>query len=417
MNKPQFLMVIMLLPLTTLTAIAEVLLPSHEEEISIVQTSDLSLSDVIDSAFQHTPQIIELQPYADLSSALQEKSQAWFAKAPRIALNYQTDSLHKNNGYREYETGIELPLWRLSQRKAFRSLATKSAAYAKLFPSLVRLEVAGRVRQLVWEVTESISRVKLAKKELEAAQHLEKRILRWVELGDRPATDALLSTQEVLDKQAAWHASEATLEESAQHYNHLTGLNKIPVDLNESLSPRTIDGQHPSLEAASLLVKQAKAKLLLERKSASGQPSINLNLRQEQSEEGATDFNSFGIGFSLPIGTHKHSTTKIREAAKEVASTQTAVLQLRHRLEADQDTARIELKRINKSIDIARQRLNITRKSSRLVKLAYESGESSLIDLLRSQSAEFAAEREDNRLQIARGRAISTINQSLGIMP
>jgi outer membrane protein TolC len=417
MNKPHFFMVIILLPLTTLTVVAEVPFPSHEEKISIAPTPDLSLSDVIDSAFQHAPQIIELQPYTDLSSALREKSQAWFAEAPRIALNYQTESLHKDSGYREYEAGIELPLWRLSQKKAFRSLAAESEAYAKLFPSLVRLEVASRVRQSTWEVIESLSQVKLAKKELEAAQHLEKRILRWVELGDRPTTDALLSTQEMLDKQAAWHASEAKLEESAQHYNHLTGLNKMPANLNEALSLTTINDQHPSLKAASLLVKKAKAKLLLERKSGSGQPSFSLNLRQEQSEEGTTDLDSFGIGFSLPIGTHKHSTAKIREAAKEVASAQTAVLQLRHQLEANQDTARIELKRVNKSIDIAQQRLEITHKSSRLVKIAYESGESSLIDLLRSQSAEFAAERENNRLQIARGRAISAINQSLGIMP
>jgi outer membrane protein TolC len=164
-------------------------------------------------------------------------------------------------------------------------------------------------------------------------------------------------------------------------------------------------------------LEQARAKLKLQRNAARGQPSLNLNLRQEQDENGADDRDSLGIGFSLPIGSRKHSNPLITEAVREEAAAKAELFRLRHQVEAGLDKAQIELESVNKSIELSGQRMKIASQSSRLVKLAYESGESSLIELLRSQSIEFAAEREQSRLQIAQGRAISKINQSLGVMP
>ena len=398
-------------------AVAESKLVSHDEEVSIEKVSELVLSEVIDSAINHAPEAIEAGPVADHAEALTEKSRAWFAESPQINLGYQMDSLHKDEGYREFEAGVELPLWRLSQRKAFKSLANQSASYAEIFPSLTRLKVAGRVRESIWELAESRSQMELAKKELETSQKLEKTILRRVELGDRPTTDALLATQEVLEKQAALHTHEATLKESSHHYHHLTGLTQIPHQIEEQLASDTADKDHPLLAAAKLLVEQARTKLKLQRKTALGQPSLNLNLRQEQDENGADDRDSLGIGFSLPIGSRKHSNPLITEAIRDEAAAKTELFRLQQEVEANLDKAQIELESVNKSIELSEQRIKIARQSSRLVKLAYENGESSLIELLRSQSIEFAAEREHTRLRIAQGRAISKINQSLGVMP
>jgi len=390
---------------------------AHEEILSIEKVERLILSEVIDKAIQHAPESIETEPVADHAEALAEKSRAWFADSPRISLGYQMDSLHKDDGYRELEAGVEWPLWRRSQKNAFKSLAEQSSDYAEIFPSLTRLKVTGRVRESIWKLAESRAQVELAIKELETSQKLEKTILRRVELGDRPTTDALLATQEVLEKQAALNTSEAALKESSHHYHHLTGLTQIPEKIEEALSSDTDGNDHPALMAARLLMEQARAKLKLQRKTALGQPSLNLNLRQEQDENGADGRDSLGIGFSLPIGSRKHSSPMITEAVREEATAKAELLRLRHRVEADLDKARIELESVNKSIKLSAQRIKIASQSSRLVKLAYESGESSLIELLRSQSIEFAAEREHTRLQIAHGRAIANINQSLGVMP
>ena len=418
MNKTRQILILTLLAGFCLNqAAAESKLISHDELISIEEVSELALSEVINSAVKHAPEAVETEPVADHAKALTEKSRAWFADSPRINLGYQMDSLHKDEGYREFETGVELPLWRRSQKKAFKSLAEQSSSYAAVFPSLTRLKVAGRVRESIWELAESRSQIDLAKKELETSQKLEKTILRRVELGDRPTTDALLATQEVLEKQAALHTSEATLKESSHHYHHLTGLTQIPEQIEEELSSDTDNKDHPLLAATALLVEQARAKLKFQRKAALGQPSLSLNLRQEQDENGADDLDSLGIGFSLPIGSRKHSNPLITEAIRDEAAAKAALLRLRHEVEANLDKAQIELESVNKSIELSKQRIKIASQSAQLVKLAYESGESSLIELLRSQSSEFAAEREHTRLRIAHGRAISNINQSLGVMP
>ncbi|MCK5921295.1 MAG: TolC family protein [Methylococcales bacterium] len=390
---------------------------AHEERVSIEAGSQLVLTEVIDNAMQHAPEAIETGPVADHAKALAEKSRAWFADSPRINLGYQMDSLHEDEGYREFEAGVEWPLWRRSQKKAFKSLAEQSSSYAEVFPSLTRLKVTGRVRESIWELAESRAQVELAIKELETSQKLEKTILRRVELGDRPTTDALLATQEVLEKQAALHTSEATLKESSHHYHHLTGLTQMPEKIEEELSSDTDNKDHPILAAATLLLEQARTKLKLQRKTALGQPSLNLNLRQEQDENGADDLDSLGVGFSLPIGSRKHASPLITEAVREEAAAKAELLRLQHEVEANLDKAQIELESVNKSIELSEQRIKIASQSSRLVKLAYESGESSLIELLRSQSIEFAAEREHTRLRIAHGRAISNINQSLGVIP
>jgi len=418
MNKTRQILILTLLAGFCLNqAAAESKLISHDELISIEEVSELALSEVINSAVKHAPEAVETEPVADHAKALAEKSRAWFAESPRFNLGYQTDSVYKDNGYRELEAGVEWPLWRRSQKKAFKSLADQSSSYAEIFPSLTRLKVTGRVRESIWELAESRAQVELAKKELQTSKKLEKTILRRVELGDRPTTDALLATQEVLEKQAALHTSEATLKESSHLYHHLTGLTQMPKKIEEELSSDTDDKNHPTLVAARLLMEQARAKLKLQRKAALGQPSLSLNLRQEQDENGADDLDSLGIDFSLPIGSHKHANPLITEAVREEAAAKAELFRLRHRVEADLDKAQIELESVTKSIDLSEQRIQIASKSSRLVKLAYESGESSLIELLRSQSIEFAAEREHTRLRIAHGRAISNINQSLGVMP
>ena len=418
MNKTRQVLIFSLLSGLYLNqAAAESKLVSHDEKVSIEKVGDLVLSEVTDSAINHAPEAIETEPVADHAEALAKKSRAWFAESPQINLGYQMDSLHKDEGYREFEAEVELPLWRLSQRNAFKSLAEQSASYAEIIPSLTRLKVAGRVRESIWELAESRSQVELAKKELETSQKLEKTILRRVELGDRPTTDALIATQEVLEKQAALLTHQATLKESSHHYHHLTGLTQMPEKIKEELSPGANDKDPPFIAAASLLLEQARAKLKLQRNAARGQPSLNLNLRQEQDENGADDRDSLGIGFSLPIGSRKHSNPLITEAVREEAAAKAELFRLRHQVEAGLDKAQIELESVNKSIELSGQRMKIASESSRLVKLAYESGESSLIELLRSQSIEFAAEREQSRLQIAQGRAISKINQSLGVMP
>ena len=390
---------------------------THLDSVLIQPSETVTLSQVIDSAIKHAPESVQQEAVSEYASALQRKSNTWLASSPSLNFNYQTDLINKDAGYSETETGIDLPLWRPSQKKAWGSLADNAGKTVENFPAALRLKVAERVRKSVWELEEARAAVNLAEKELETDKILENKIRRLVELGDRPRLDQILASQDVLSKERALLNAKAMYQEASLHYTHLTGLQSYPAQLEEAAGNGPIDPEHPELTTARLKIEQAKYRQTLLRKTAGGQPVLSINARQETAVDSSEDLDSVGVGISLPFGSKTHNGPEYTAATRDAAEAKSELILLRHQLETALDGARIKYQALEKDIVLAQKNLQLTTRQRQLTELAYESGEVDFVSLLRSQSAFFNAQRELSRIQIERGRTLSKINQALGVTP
>lgn len=390
---------------------------NHLDPILIRSSETITLSQVIDSATEHAPESVQQEAVSDYALAVQKKSNTWLASSPSLNFNYQTDQLHEAEGYSETETGIDLPLWRPSQKKAWGSLADNAGKTVENFPAALRLKVAERVRKSVWELEETRASVDLAEKELETDKILENKIRRLVELGDRAKLDQILASQDVLSKERALLNATAMYQEASLHYMHLTGLESYPARLAEKAGNEPLNPEHPELTAARLKIEEAQSRKTLLRKTGGGQPVLSINARQETGADSSDDLDSVGLGISLPFGSRAHNGPEYTAAARDAIEAKSELILLRHQLEAALDGARINYQALEKGLVLAQKNLQLTTKQKQLTERAYESGEVDFVNLLRSQSAYFNAQRELSRIQIERGRTLSKINQALGVTP
>ena len=87
-------------------------------------SAELSWATLVEQTLINYPRFVELTARDAEARALAERGRKWFSGQPSVLARYQTDSVWNDNDLREYEVGLELPLWRLGERQAARSLGT-----------------------------------------------------------------------------------------------------------------------------------------------------------------------------------------------------------------------------------------------------------------------------------------------------
>ena len=389
-----------------------------DEEIPMLERiSTLTFTDLLDAAIKVAPEASRGAAFESYAQAWADKSTAWLADAPSIGLDYQTDALHDDQGYSETEASIRLPLWRRGEKAAAKDLAKQAESFARDYAQSLRLKVAGRLRTSLWALETARSNLAQAQSSLTIAQELDSKIRRLVELGARPATDQLLSKQVVLQRESEVLESEAALRAESLHYAHLTEMTQMPAVIEEPLADGRLPDNHPALAALRLQLAQANHDLQRARRSAGDQPSLSFNWRNEEfiNQEGSQK--TAGIGLTLPLGSKRHSGPAVADASKQVAVLKSDLRFRRHRLEAELDRGRMQLRALEKSFSVAQMQLETATQQHRLAKIAYENGELDIIGLLQSQSAWFKARRDLVTTEIRKGETIAKINQALGVTP
>ena len=79
-------------------------------------TSPLSLRHAFEAAWARQPEALALQARRDAARAQQGAAKAWTPEPAALELSNKTDRMGNNNGAREVEVGIAVPLWLPGER-------------------------------------------------------------------------------------------------------------------------------------------------------------------------------------------------------------------------------------------------------------------------------------------------------------
>lgn len=377
-----------------------------------------TLHEAFEAAYARHPQHQALNARAGEAKALGRQASSLMADNPTVGGLYKTDQIGSSDGFREWEAGIYLPLWKPGQRAAAKRVARSAKDTLTEAHRALKIEVAGEVRERVWETVLMENYLKLAAKEWHTAEALARDVRRRVELGDLATNDLLLARDAVLTKHAASLRAEAELDNAHRRYTAYTGLARLPTLRGEHRAPVTaIPKDHPLLARVRSRIRQSEAEIAATHRRGAGAPELFLGSNGERGRSGE-DFNTrLSVSLSLPIGVGGH-----------VAPARAAALTARAEALADHENLMRELtltlaqaakalESIDDELRLVIEQDRVAQENLRLAQVAFQAGETELVGLLRTQALAFAAERRQGELRIMAQRARARYNQAAGVLP
>lgn len=391
--------------------------PMHVHEPLKVDPN-LSWRELIDHTLEGFPSLAAVQARASEADALSERASRWLAAAPTIYFDYLTDAPLSNFDQREYDVGIELPLWRAGQRSAARGLGESATSESAAALATLRWEIAGMLRASLWDIAGAANALELARDSLDVATELLRVVERRSDSGDLPASDVLLARSAMLEKQVAVIDGEAMLLDAERSYESLTGLDSRPATFAEPLTRQEdFDENHPLLALVSAGVERAQANLDLIDRETRGNPVLTIGPHRQRDPLGTFYSNSMLVGVRLPIGGKSHGVAERARASRALAEAESQRGMLLRQLDLDLHEAEHTLFVIEQSLDIATNRAELSERQWQMGQTAFAQGEIDLRDLLRIQDSALTATREVARLKIERQRTIAALNQAVGELP
>jgi outer membrane protein TolC len=379
----------------------------------------LSLKHVVDATFEQYPQGSIIGAMQEEAKALNRRSESLVAGYPMLYLQYIDDRPFSDKGVVQVQTGYQIPFWMWNQRSASFHVAAEAEKSAALFAAALKHEVAGLVRESLWNLVLMENRWGLAQQVYRVSQQLLATIKRRVELGDLARSDQLLAESDVLDKKSLLVLAEAEVMHSRYAYKNLTRLDKAPKQFEEKLSKTAaIHEQHPAIAAANAVVERAQAEVEFTRLSKQGnQPSILIGSQHERSSNREGFNNETNLVLQIPIGGDAWNSPYVSQANIALNQKIADRAGLMRRLEKALHEAEHNLEVDKSALELASQRKDIAETHLGMSRMAFEAGEIPLIDFLKIQANAQSAIRDAMERAILLQRDTAFYNQVVGELP
>lgn len=380
--------------------------------------AEVSLADAVAAAYARQQDGRVAQAQRDLGQALETRVSQFLSGDPSFNLKYQTDAVGAGDGYREWEGGVNLPLWWPGQRSAQRREAERVYGSADALARARKLVVTGEVRERLWGLALARSAQQEAQLAYDSAQQLERDISRRVEAGELPRSDLLLAQKETLAREDDLRQAINRAQQAERRFQSYTGLSEVPAAQTEALSKvPDLSAQHPMLALVMADTERARARrdrVASERRSGT---SLWVGGKTVRDTSGA-DYNSaVGLEINVPFGSRSHAAPALAEA--EAALTEATVNQQRTRLELEGAlaAARLEHERAAAALQRSSARKSLADESLKLSRRAFELGETDLVRLLQARRDALSAHSEFEMRRLQLGQAIARLNQISGVIP
>jgi len=372
---------------------------------------------VVRHAAERFPERNQPQARRREARALHQQAEAFLPANPSVDLAHYNDALATGEGNREWDAGVEIPIWKPGQRDARRSYARKTGAVAGAARGSVRLQAAGEVRTRLWALGLQRNRVALARRELKTARTLAQKVRRRMELGDLARTDLLLARERVVEKQTALEEQRGHLRVLRAAYRRVTGLDRVPGQWREKRAPEAPQpADNPALSKARREVARLRAKVRWAGEEATASPSLTLGARRERAA-GGTTIDSLLAAVHVPIGLSPQRQAEQAPVRMELAQAQSRLDRLRREVRGSLEEARQGITTARRTLRQARQREKLARHNLTLARKAFDAGEYDLIDLIKIQDKFAAARRDRAQRKLEVHRAVARYNQAAGVVP
>lgn len=377
-----------------------------------------SLQATLEQVWAKNPQAQTLEAKRAESEAQSIAANSLLPAAPAIMVGQRSDQWNNNNGRREWEAGIALPVWIPGQRDARQNQAQigKDSLNANILA--MRLRLAGELRENIWQVRQAQAQIQLDEARMQSAKKLADDVARRTQAGELAKTDLNLAQNEWRTTQAAVLQSRIRLLQLQQAYAAMTGMTALPDDAVESVSiQQALPEQHPILEEARLAIELAQAQIRVVSNSRRDNPEVEISTRSERNSFNDPYGSTIAVSLRVPLSTNARNLPLESAAQTVLTGAQSEYTRTRLTLEFQLQQAQQAVQVADQMLELAQQQRTAARENLALIQKSFSLGESDLFTLLRARAAAFEAEQSNNQQTIAQALARARLNQAQGVLP
>ena len=376
-----------------------------------------TLRDAIERAWERQPAAQARPARGDEFIAKQEAARAAFPEPPSLRLGNRNDRLNRNDGAREWEAEIALPLWLPGERDRQSAVVNAERDQYDTGLTAAKLKIAGEVRDAYWQARLADNELALARRKVHEAGVLAADVERRVKAGDLARID--LNQAQAAERLARAALAEAEIKtfRATQGFNVLTGLSALPIGEERPPAQGAVPDEHPLLAPLQRAVATHQAKLNQATQNLRNNPELELGMRRERGTFDEAYANSLQLRLRLPFATDARNKPRIAGANAELIEAHTAYTLERTKVVAEIETARRELEQSRTVSGLTEARFTLTADTQQLLAKAFALGEFDLVTRLRAENERFEAELQFTRAKLEAARALSRLNQALGVLP
>ena len=380
-----------------------------------------SLKQALEAAWQLTAlHRAEVNRRSELA-AKDKAASSWISGEPVAGIAYRSDRLNRNEGFREYEAEIELPLWNSGVRVATQDDIAAQRRNLDMQLVVSKLKLAGELRTLAAAAATAQVELDLNKRKLVEAEGLAQDLGRRVKAGENARIDGLHAQVLVVQAQAAIAQAQGQLARLQSQWLGMTGLVLVS-SLDETLLKPT-SGTQPALEAHPLQrqalaqLDSARTKLALARADTRDPMALGIGIANERAAFGGASETKLRIALRIPLGGENRNAPRLSAAQAEFDMAQAELDSAQRQLPAEIAVAANELRIAQLTQTAAQQRLRLSTEVQALITKSWRLGDSDLPTRLRADNEQFEASLSLAKANVDVQRAIANINQANGYLP
>ena len=354
---------------------------------------------------------------ADEAGARRSAARTWVRESPSVGASYKTDRIDRNRGTHEYAVELGVPLAVPSERRANIVLGDAEATVVDRQRAAARLQLAGEVRDAYWAAQLARGERELAAQRADEARQLAADLARRLQAGETSRVDANQARGAQLAAEALLRSAQLEEQRAAAAFQQLTGLPLATAVAESQPNASTELDDHPALAAVRADAAASRARAERAAQVRRSTPELIIAMTRERGDISESYGNTLRVGVRVPLGSDARNLVLIAQTGADRIEAEAAVALALERTKAAIKLAHDELTSARMTTAAADERAQLARDSQRLIARAYALGERDLVQRLRADTERFEAELAAARAQAELGRALSRLNQALGLLP
>lgn len=385
--------------------------------------ASLSLRQVFDAAWARQPESMALQARRDAARAQQSAANAWTPEPAALEISNKTDRLNRNQGARELEVGIAVPLWLPGERGRTAALAEAEGAAIESRATAARLRIAATVREAWWQWQRARIEVDSARDQLDNTRRIAADVARRTKAGDLARADQHQADGAVASAEANMAQAEAGLAAARQHLRALTGAAPATSEAAASAAEPDPGTAATDMEAHAALLELKDRAAVAERTAAlastqsRANPELMLAFTRDRGAFGEAAQQTITLGVRIAFGGGPRYDARTANARAEATEAQAQLALERERVIAEREAAKVRVDASRSQLAAAERRAQLARESRGFFDKSFRLGETDLPTRLRIEAEAAEAERQAARARIELAAAISAWRQALGLLP
>ena len=381
-----------------------------------------SLKELFETAWARQPESLSLQARRDAVQAQRRAAEAWTPEPPALEASHKTDRLTRNDGARELEVGVAVPLWLPGERRNTSALADAEAAALGSRAEAARLRLAASVREAWWNWQRAGVEAEIARAQLDSARRLAADVARRAKAGELARADQHQADGAVAAAEAAVAQAEAGTTVALQQLKSLAGGTWAPMATASAVAepepPAAAEPpQHPALAELRDRATVAERAAALASTQSRAHPELTLATTRDRGASGERYGQTVTLAVRIPFGAGPRHDARVASARADAAEAQAQLALDRARLQSERESAVARVQAARSQLAAAERRATLARETRGFFEKSFRLGETDLPTRLRIDAEATEAERQAARSRIELAAAISAWRQALGLLP